>query len=114
MRKPCPALVVSPNKRFLQTSDGKPFFWLGDTGWLLFKNLDRADAERYLDDRSRKGFNVIQVMVLHTAGDRNAYGDAALIASDPARPAVTPGSALTTPMSTTSGTMSTGLWMPRR
>lgn len=87
-----PRLVVSANKRFLQTSDGKPFFWLGDTGWLLFKNLDRAEAERYLDDRRRKGFNVIQVMVLHTAGDRNAYGDPALVASDPGKPAVTPGS----------------------
>ena len=69
-----PRLFVSDNKRFLQTSDGKPFFWLGDTAWLLFKSLDRADAERYLDDRQKKGFNVVQVMVLHTAGDRNAYG----------------------------------------
>jgi hypothetical protein len=86
-----PPLVVSENNRFLQTSDGKPFFWLADTGWLLFKNLDRADAERYLDDRRQKGFNVIQVMVLHTASDRNAYGDPALVDSDPARPASTPG-----------------------
>ena len=92
-----PRLVVSANKRFLQTSDGKPFFWLGDTAWLLFKNLDRADAERYLDDRQRKGFNVVQVMVLHTAGDRNAYGDPALIGSDPSRPAVTPGASFEDP-----------------
>jgi hypothetical protein len=31
-----PLLKVSANKRFFQTAGGKPFFWLGDTGWLLF------------------------------------------------------------------------------
>ncbi len=86
-----PRLAVAPNRRFLQTADGRPFFWLGDTGWLLFKKLDRAEAERYLENRRAKGFNVIQVMVLHGAGDRNAYGAPALTAADPGRPAVTPG-----------------------
>ncbi len=28
-----PRLVVSDNKRFLATADGRPFFWLGDTAW---------------------------------------------------------------------------------
>jgi hypothetical protein len=84
-------LEVSANKRFLQTEGRQPFFWLGDTGWLLFKKLDREEAERYLENRKQKGFNVIQVMVLHGANDRNAYGAPALVDSDPARPAVTPG-----------------------
>jgi hypothetical protein len=26
-------LSVSANQRYLQTADGKPFFWLGDTAW---------------------------------------------------------------------------------
>ncbi|MFB3825173.1 MAG: DUF4038 domain-containing protein [Bryobacteraceae bacterium] len=82
-------LSVSPNGRFLQTSRGKPFFWLGDTAWLLFKKLDRADAGRYLEDRRRKGFNVIQAMVLHDASDRNVYGAPALDNADPARPVAT-------------------------
>ncbi len=85
-------LAVSPNGRFLQRKDGRPFFWLGDTGWLLFQNLDRAEAERYLEDRRRKGFNVVQAMALHDAEDRNAYGSPALHDGDPARPKVTPGS----------------------
>src|SRR3954462_1086774 len=34
-----PTLQVSANGRFLRTSHGKPFFWLGDTAWLLFQNL---------------------------------------------------------------------------
>jgi hypothetical protein len=29
-------LSVSANHRFLQRADGSPFFWLGDTAWLLF------------------------------------------------------------------------------
>jgi hypothetical protein len=87
-------LRISSNHRFFERADGTPFFWLGDTAWLLFKRLDRADAARYLDDRRAKGFNVIQVMVLHGADDVNAYGAAALIEQDPARPRVTPGNDL--------------------
>ena len=48
-------ITVSPNGRFLQYEDGTPFFWLGDTAWLLFQKLDRAETVRYLDDRRRKG-----------------------------------------------------------
>ena len=66
-------LVVSQNHRFLQHKDGTPFFWLADTGWLLFRQLTREEAERYLEDRQAKGFTVIQVMLLHTAADHNAY-----------------------------------------
>jgi hypothetical protein len=49
--KPLPALSVSSNKRFFQTKDGKPFFWLGDTGWLLFSKTTREDAVEYLQTR---------------------------------------------------------------
>lgn len=84
-------LKISPEGRFFRYADGTPFFWLGDTAWLLFKKLDRKETEQYLDNRRRKGFNVVQAMVLHSAGDRNAYGAPALIEADPARPAVTPG-----------------------
>jgi hypothetical protein len=84
-------LSVSPNHRFLQQADGSPFFWLADTAWLLFTRLSRADAVRYLDDRRAKGFNVVQVMVLHTAEARAANGAPALVNADPGRPRVTPG-----------------------
>ncbi|MCB0638557.1 MAG: glycoside hydrolase family 140 protein [Lewinella sp.] len=86
-----PRLQVSDNGRFLMTETGEPFFWLGDTGWLLFAKLDRAEAARYLDDRAAKGFNVIQVMVLHQLEIANAYGDAALVDGDVSRPLVTDG-----------------------
>src|SRR5688572_2974378 len=84
-------LKVSANGRYFMTSDGKPFFWLGDTGWLLFSKLKREEAVKYLDDRKLKGFNVIQVMVLHTTAVVNAYGDTALIQRNVAQPNTTPG-----------------------
>jgi len=84
-------LKISANKRYFTTADGKPFFWLGDTGWLLFSKLNREDAEKYLEDRRKKGFNVIQVMVLHTLKVVDAYGDSALIRQNVATPRVTAG-----------------------
>lgn len=87
-----PALRVSENKRFLATETGDPFFWLGDTGWLLFSKLTREEAEKYFEDRHRKGFNVIQAMVLHDVKNAvNVYGDSALINGNIARPLTTPG-----------------------
>jgi hypothetical protein len=86
-----PRVVVSGNGRFMQTSDGAPFFWLGDTAWLLSQKLDRAEAERYFEDRRAKGFNVIQCSILHGVTSRNAYGSPALVEGDPARPNVTDG-----------------------
>lgn len=84
-------LKISPNGRFFTTADGKPFFWLGDTGWLLFSKLNREEVIKYLDDRKRKGFNVIQVMVLHMVTVVNAYGDSALMNGNVATPNTTEG-----------------------
>jgi hypothetical protein len=84
-------LKISPNKRYFTDKQGKPFFWLGDTGWLLFGKLDREDAIKYLEDRKQKGFNVIQVMVLHSVGAVNVYGDTALANSNVAHPITTAG-----------------------
>jgi hypothetical protein len=89
-----PRLRVSDNHRFLVTSDGKPFFWLGDTAWELFHRLSREDAERYLADRAAKGFTVIQAVALAELGgldEPNAYGHRPLIDHDPARPDVKEG-----------------------
>ena len=87
-----PSLKVSDNHRYLMTEDGDPFFWLGDTGWLLFGKLSREEAEKYLQDRVEKGFNVIQIMVLHSLEYESFYGDKALIDNNVAQPLVTEGS----------------------
>ena len=87
--KRLPLLKVSENRRFLATENEDPFFWLGDTGWLLFSKLNREEAEKYLDDRAAKGFNVIQVMVLHKLKTTNIYGDSALVRGNVCQPVVT-------------------------
>ncbi|MEP0366441.1 MAG: glycoside hydrolase family 140 protein [Cyclobacteriaceae bacterium] len=85
-------IQVSENGRFFENENGDPFFWLGDTGWLIFKKLDRSEAEQYLEDRKQKGFNVIQVMLLHEIGVTSFQGDSALVDGDVGHPKVTPGS----------------------
>jgi Protein of unknown function (DUF4038)/Putative collagen-binding domain of a collagenase len=88
-----PKLKVSGNKRYFQTAEGRPFFWLGDTGWLLFVKCKREEAVKYLDDRKNKGFNVIQVMLVHDINlGVNAYGDSALRNKNVATPIITAGS----------------------
>jgi hypothetical protein len=89
--KPLPQLKISPNKRYFQTADGKPFFWLGDTGWLLFFKTSREDAIEYLQTRKEQGFNVVQVMILHEINEKNAYGDLPVENNDVSKPIVTPG-----------------------
>lgn len=88
--QPLARLQVSANHRYF-TANGKPFFWLGDTGWLLFSKLTREEADQYLDIRAKQGFNVIQVMVVHGSKDVDAYGDSALANKNIATPKVTPG-----------------------
>jgi len=42
-------LMVSEEGRYLKHEDGTPFFWLGETGWLLPQRLDRDEASYYLE-----------------------------------------------------------------
>ncbi|MCH5241852.1 MAG: glycoside hydrolase family 140 protein [Muribaculaceae bacterium] len=67
-------LGVSQNQRFLSHSDGEPFFWLGDTGWLLPERLDRDEAAYYLKRTAQDGFNVVQIQVLNAVPSFNVYG----------------------------------------
>lgn len=50
--------------------DGSPFYWQGDTAWLIFYNLGREEIARYLKNRSLLGYNVIQV-VLNYSSDKS-------------------------------------------
>tara|TARA_R110000796_G_scaffold67449_5_gene154836 strand:+ start:93336 stop:94763 length:1428 start_codon:yes stop_codon:yes gene_type:complete len=86
-----PTIQISDNGHYFQTDDGKPFFWLGDTGWLTFKKLDRASIKKYFEDRKEKGYNVIQIMTLHSLEVANFYGDSALVAKDLSKPLVKEG-----------------------
>jgi hypothetical protein len=84
-----PRLKVSDNGRYLQRSDGSPFFYMGDTAWELFHRLNREEAELYLRNRAQKGFTVIQAVVLAEAGGLdvpNPYGELPLSGNDPTKP----------------------------
>jgi hypothetical protein len=82
-------LKVSADKRFLIYTDGKPFFYLGDTAWELFHRLNREEADQYLEDRAAKGFTVIQAVALAELDgltEPNPYGKLPLRNNDPAQP----------------------------
>lgn len=73
------SISISQNGRYLQDDKGEPFFWLADTGWLLFTRLDREEAVKYLDIRKQQGFNVIQAVAIHSTDNSvNVYGDSAI------------------------------------
>lgn len=79
---------VSPNKHYI-LRDGKPFTWLGDTGWELLQRLNRQEADYYLNRRAEQGFTVIQTVVLAEFDGLhipNANGDLPLNFDDPTKP----------------------------
>ncbi len=54
------AIRVSDDGTHLQTVDGEPFFWLADTAWNGVLRSTDDQWTRYLDQRQKQGFNVIQ------------------------------------------------------
>ena len=67
-------LQVDETGCFLQHENGEPFFWLGETGWLLPERLNREDAEFYLEACRQAGYNVVQVQTINGVPARNYYG----------------------------------------
>src|SRR5688572_26418989 len=83
------ALGVSADQRYLIDESGKPFFWLGDTGWELFHRLTYMEAKKYISVRAQQGFTVIQAVVLAEFDGLhvpNANGHLPLENDDPTRP----------------------------
>lgn len=69
----------------LATPDGRPFFLLPDTAWKMWYRLTRVEIDRYLADRARRVFNVVQVWVYdHVRRTRD--GEQAFIGHDVDRP----------------------------
>jgi hypothetical protein len=85
-------LKVSSKGRYFVNQDGKPFFYLGDTAWLLFQRFHRDEVEAYLQDRAGRGFTVIQAYVLrglearHPDGNSSLLGETPLLGRDPTKP----------------------------
>jgi hypothetical protein len=77
--RPTFPLRVSPDRRFLVDGSGRPFRVQGDSAWSLVAALDDAEAERYLADRARRGFDTVVVNLLEHRfaphAPRNRRGD---------------------------------------
>lgn len=79
------------------TVKGEPFFWLGDTVWLLAQVPSRDEIELYLRTRAEQGFTVIQLTAV--MGEERVWGttrptsrgDTPFVDHDVLKPAVTPG-----------------------
>lgn len=68
------ALMISDDGHFLKHKNGIPFFWLGETAWLLPQRLNRDEVDFYLDKCQQNGFNVIQIQVVNDLPSINVYG----------------------------------------
>ena len=71
-------LRVSDNQRFLQYESGEPFFWLGETAWLMPERLNRDEVAYYLQCCHEAEYNMVQVQVMNDVPAYNAYGQKSL------------------------------------
>lgn len=56
-------LRLSEDKRTLKKDD-QPFFFLADTVWSAFTNIEKKDWVYYLEKRKSQGFNTLQINVM--------------------------------------------------
>ena len=77
-------LRVTDNGRYFCCGD-TPFFWMGDTAWLLFHQLTLKEAYTYLRNRRELGYNVILADFIHTPDQKNLAGATALVDGDISR-----------------------------
>lgn len=59
--------TVKNSKNLYENTGGelKPFFWLGDTAWLLLQKLNMSEIEAYFRNRAERHFNVVQSVLVH-------------------------------------------------
>ncbi|GAB2605377.1 glycoside hydrolase family 140 protein [Pseudactinotalea suaedae] len=79
-------LQVADGGRFFEHEDGTPFFWQADTAWLVLSRLTLAEVGEYLADRKAKGFNVVQVMVVHSLQTATLAGRLPFVKGDLTEP----------------------------
>jgi hypothetical protein len=87
--EPLPRVQVHSGGHLLQTEDGRPFFWLGDTAWELIHRTTREECSYYLRTRALQGFTVIQTVALaefNGLNEPSALGLKPLIDNDPRKP----------------------------
>lgn len=79
-KEPAFPVHISDNRRYLMDVADTPFLMTGEAAWSLIADLSREDAEDYLEDRRRRGFNTLLISLIESRFSRNAprnfYGDA--------------------------------------
>jgi hypothetical protein len=82
------AISPSEDGHFFQTSEGQPFFWQGDTAWLLFHRLNYTEAGVYLADRASKGYTMVLAVGFTQIGidSPNRNGDLPFVDEDVTNP----------------------------
>jgi hypothetical protein len=81
-----PLIKISTNNQYLVTENEQPFFWLGGTAWELLHRLTKEEIDLYLSDRAKKGFTIIQTVILAELdglNTPNAYGEKPLNNNNP-------------------------------
>lgn len=84
-----PPIAVHSDGHLLQTSDGKPLFWMGDTAWELIHRTSREECSYYLKTRAQQGFTVVQAVVLAEFNGvtvPSALGEKPFIDNNPDKP----------------------------
>lgn len=56
--------VSRVNPHVLQTEDGKPFFFVGDTAWELLHRLTKPEVTEYFKARQKQRFNMVWICFL--------------------------------------------------
>ncbi len=87
--KSLPRVQVHRDGHMLQTEDGRPFFYLGDTAWELIHRTTREECSYYLRTRAHQGFTAIQTVALaefNGIKEPSALGLKPFIDDDPKRP----------------------------
>jgi len=79
---------VSENGRYFVDGQGKPFYFLADTQWELFRRYSLDDAKLILENRKAKGFTVVMVMLtgVGPGTEPNLAGERPWINNDPTSP----------------------------
>jgi len=79
---------VSGNGRYFVDEQGKPFYFLADTQWELFRRFSLDEAKLILENRKAKGFTVVMVMLtgVGPGTEPNVAGERPWINNDPVSP----------------------------
>lgn len=57
--------------RSLVHADGSPFFWLGDTAWMMIHRASESEVNTYFQTRAAQRFNVTLQVALGEIGTWN-------------------------------------------